>query len=340
MENNHMRTVIAGMGHYLPDTVVSSEEVEEKIKPHLNFSFSKGTIRRLSGVGERRYVHHGIHPSDLALQASVLALNQAHVSPQEVDVIVFAACTKDVGEPATANILQEKLHAQNASVFDTQNACNSFVNALDIVDSLIKTGKCKTGLIASGEVLSSFINWNLKKKEDLETGFAGLTLGDGGGAFVLKGTDDAQRGIQSTYFESTGSMWELATVMGGGTVAPRDNNATYFYSRSKELLKFALEKIPQVVEKFLKKNNWSPREVDLVFPHQASEGIIKKVCKKTKIPLEKCRFGLNKYGNTGAASIPINLSEAHMEGVLTPGKKILLVGGASGFSIGLVSMVW
>ena len=340
MENNQKRTVITGMGHYLPDRVITSEEVEAKIRHQLNFSFSKGSIRRLSGVGERRYVNNGIHPSDLALKASKMALDQANVTPREVDLIVFAACTKDVGEPATANILQEKLNANHASVFDAQNACNSFVNALDIVDSLIRTGKCKTALIASGEVLSSFINWDLKKKKDLETGFAGLTLGDGAGAFVLKGSNEDHRGIQSTYVESTGSMWELATVMGGGTVAPRDHKASFFYSRSKELLKFALEKIPQVVDKFLKKNNWKPQEVDLIFPHQASEGIIKKVCKKTRIPLERCRFGLSKYGNTGAASIPINLSEANMEGVLQSGKKILLVGGASGFSIGLVSMVW
>lgn len=335
-----MRTIITGMGHYLPEQIVTSEEIEERIKPQLEFSLSKGTIQKLSGVKERRHVTNGVHPSDLAFMASKIALEQAEVRPQDIDLIIFAACTKDVGEPATANILQDKLKASNASVFDAQNACNSFVNALDIADSFIRTGKCKTGLIASGEVLSAFIDWDIKKKKEMETGFAGLTLGDGGGAFVIKGTKDPNRGIQSTYFKSIGSLWNLATVMGGGTVAPRDQKSTYFKSRSKELLKFAFDKIPEVVDQFLKNCGWNPRDIDLIFPHQASEGIIRKVCKVTKIPFENCQFGLAKYGNTGAASIPIGLSEANMKGILKPDHKVLLVGGASGFSIGTISLIW
>ena len=164
MGHDQIRTVIAGMGHYLPERVVTSEEVEEKMKSRLNFMFPKGSIEKLCGVRERRHVDNGFHPSDLACKASEMALKQAGVKPEELDVIVFGACTKDIAEPATANILQEKLNAPNASVFDTQNACNSFINALDVVDSLIRTGKCRTALVASGEVLSPFINWDLKTK--------------------------------------------------------------------------------------------------------------------------------------------------------------------------------
>jgi 3-oxoacyl-[acyl-carrier-protein] synthase-3 len=269
-----------------------------------------------------------------------MAMEQAGVRPKDLDVIVFGACTKDVAEPATANILQEKLKASNASVFDTQNACNSFVNALDVVDSLIRTGKCKTALVASGEVLSPFINWDLKTRKDMETGFAGLTLGDGAGAVVVKGTDDPNKGIQHTYFESAGTMWKLATVMGGGTVAPRDITASYFNSESKKLLKFAYQTIPQVIKRFIEENKVDFQEVDLVFAHQASEGIIKKICKKVDFPYDKCQNGLKNFGNTGAASIPISLSVANTKGLLTPGQKILLVGGAAGFSTGIISLIW
>ena len=216
----------------------------------------------------------------------------------------------------------------------------SFVNGLDVVDSFIRTGKYRTALVASGEVLSPFINWDLKTRKDMETGFAGLTLGDGGGAAVLKGTTESNRGIQATYFESAGPMWQLATVMGGGTVAPRDEAASYFQSESKKLLKFAYQAIPRAIEKFLKENNIDPQEIDLVFAHQASEGIIKKICKKFEFPLEKCQNGLKTYGNTGAASIPISLSVANTKGLLQPGQKILLLGGAAGFSTGIVSMIW
>lgn len=340
MGHDQIRTVIAGMGHYLPERVVTSEEVEEKMKSRLNFMFPKGSIEKLCGVRERRHVDNGFHPSDLACKASEMALKQAGVKPEELDVIVFGACTKDIAEPATANILQEKLNAPNASVFDTQNACNSFINALDVVDSLIRTGKCRTALVASGEVLSPFINWDLKTKKDMETGFAGLTLGDGGGAAVLKGTTESNKGIQATYFESAGPMWQLATVMGGGTVAPRDVQASYFHSHSKKLLKFAYKTIPKVIARFLEKNNIDLEEIDLVFAHQASEGIIKKVCDIFEFPQEKCQNGLKKFGNTGAASIPISLSVANSKGLLQPGQKILLVGGAAGFSTGVVSLIW
>jgi len=340
MKNDPIRTVIAGTGHYLPDKVVTSEEIEEKMRSQVDFIFPKGSIEKLCGVKQRRYVENGFHPSDAAHEASKMALEQAGVKPKELDVIVFGACTKDIAEPATANILQEKLNAPNASVFDTQNACNSFVNALDVVDSLIRTGKCKTALVASGEVLSPFINWNLKTRKDMETGFAGLTLGDGGGAAVLKGTNDPNKGIQTTYFESAGPMWKLATVMGGGTVAPRDETASYFQSESKKLLKFAYQAIPRVIEKFLKENNLDPREIDLVFAHQASEGIIKKVCKKLDYPYARCQNGLKNFGNTGAASIPISLSLANTKGQLHPGQRILLIGGAAGFSTGIVSLIW
>jgi len=322
--------------------VVTSEEIEERMKSQLDFVFPKGSIETLCGVRQRRYVDNGFHPSDVAHKASLMALEQAGVKPKELDVIVFGACTKDIAEPATANILQEKLKASHASVFDTQNACNSFVNALDVVDSLIRTGKCKTALVASGEVLSPFINWDLRTRKDMETGFAGLTLGDGAGAAVVKGTDEADRGIEATYFESAGAMWQLATVMGGGTVAPREVSASYFNSESKRLLKFAYQTIPKVIERFLEKNSIDVQEIDLVFAHQASEGIIKKICKKFDYPFERCQNGLKTYGNTntGAASIPISLSVANTKGLLKPGQKVLLLGGAAGFSTGLVSMTW
>jgi 3-oxoacyl-[acyl-carrier-protein] synthase-3 len=340
MKHNPKRSIIVGTGHYLPDRVVTSEEIETKMKLQLDFVFPRGSIENLCGVKERRYVANDFHPSDAAYEASEMALEQAGVKPKELDVIVFGACTKDIAEPATANILQEKLKASNASVFDTQNACNSFVNALDVVDSLIRTGKCGTALVATGEVLSPFINWDLNTRKDMETGFAGLTLGDGGGAVVVKGTNDCNKGIQATYFESAGALWELATVMGGGTVAPRDVQASYFNSESKRLLRFAYQTIPKVIKTFSKENKVNLQEIDLVFAHQASEGIIKKVCKALEFPYERCQNGLKYYGNTGAASIPISLSLANTKGLLKPGQKILLVGGAAGFSTGIISLIW
>ncbi len=340
MQSGLAGSMIVGTGHYVPDKVVTSAEIEERMKCQLDFSFPEGSIEALCGVRERRYVEPDFHPSDAAAEASRRALDQAGIVPKELDLIIFGACTKDIAEPATANIVQQKLGAVNAAVFDTQNACNSFVNGLDVADSLIRTGKCKTALVASGEVLSRFINWNLKSPEDMTTGFAGLTLGDGAGAVVLRGTNDTSRGIQATHFESCGAVWELATVMGGGTVAPRDVEASYFMSESRRLLKFAYQTIPRVMTRFLHAQQQRLQDFDFVFAHQASEGIIRKICEKLDYPFERCRNGLKTFGNTGAASIPISLSVANANGLLEPGQKLLMVGGAAGFSTGLVSMIW
>lgn len=336
----HLSTVIAGVGHYLPETIVPMEEIERRVRYRFDFSLPPGIITSLTGVREKRLAAEGEHPSDLALKAARMALDQAGLTPSAIDLLIFASCAQDLAEPATANILQEKLRATKAHVLDVKNACNSFLNAMDIVDSLIKTGKARTALIASGEVFSPVINWELKTREDLEAGFAGLTLGDGAGAVVLRATEEKDRGIRQSAFESDGSQWRLATVMGGGIIAPRDPSATYFTARSTILLPETISRLPPVVKRVLERSGWDVDEVDLVCCHQVSMQGVRQACRLTGFPLEKCMITVPRYGNTGAASIPIGLSEALEKGLITQGARILLAGLGSGISVGAISLIW
>lgn len=335
-------TIIAGVGKYVPDNVVPTESIEQWLNLKERFGIPPGMIERLTGVRERRIAAEGEASSDMAVRASREAIRVAGIKPEDIDTIIFAAASQDVGEPATANIVQEKLGAVNAHVFDAKNACNSFVNALDIMDAFIQTGRSHVGLVASGEVITRFVNWRIDSRESLKRFLAGLTLGDGGGAIVLKvgNGPDTRRGIQGASFLTDGSHWRLATITAGGNLVPDfDPKQVFFASNGAELDKLAGKYIPLTMNRLLARLGWRLEDVDLVISHQYTEQTITRVAQDMNFPISKCMLTVRKYGNTASASIPIALSEAIEEERVGPGSKILLVGGAAGFSAGIVGIV-
>jgi len=333
-------SVIAGVGKYVPENIISSASIEQKVALLEKNLAPEGAIEQITGVKERRHISGtGMYSSDMAFMASQRALEHAGIDASELDVIIFSSASHDIAEPATANILQERLEAWSAHVVDVKNACNSAVNALDIMDAFIKTGRCQVGLVASGEVLSQVINYNINSPEDLQMGLSGLTLGDGGGAVVLRASEDLERGIKGSYFNSDGSMWKVATIMGGGSRFPHDSSQMYFVSHSIELARLAMGSIPQAIKIVLQQVGWRPEEVNLVVPHQVTEKLIQRVSRMAGIPFENCMVTLTKYGNTAAASIPIALAEAVESGRVKEGDKVLLVGGAAGWSSAVMALV-
>ncbi len=333
-------SVIAGVGKYVPDNIITSESIEERVALCEKNLAPKGAIEEITGVRERRHISAGeAYSSDMAFLASQRALQNAEIDASELDVIIFSSASHDIAEPATANILQERLEAWSAHVVDVKNACNSAVNALDIMDAFIKTGRCKVGLVASGEVLSQIINYDINTPEDLQVGLSGLTLGDGGGAIVVKASEDLERGIKGSYFNSDGSMWKVATIMGGGSRFPHDSSRMYFVSHSIELARLAMGSIPLAIKTVLQEVGWQPEEIKLVVPHQVTEKLIERVSRMAGLPFEKCMVTLTNYGNTAAASIPIALAEAVESGRVQKGDKILLVGGAAGWSSAVMALV-
>ena len=162
------KVVFVGVGHHLPTKVVTSQDVEQRVFQASRFQIPRGLVEKVSGIAERRFRDTDEQASDLALKASRQALERADMDAKDLDVVIFAACTQDLTEPATANILQEKLGARGSSVFDIKNACNSFLNGLDVAESLIRAGKAKTALIAVGETLSLSIDWRITSVRQLD----------------------------------------------------------------------------------------------------------------------------------------------------------------------------
>ncbi len=334
-----LRSAFAGVGYYLPERPVTGDDITKKISETTGYSVTNGLIERLTGVRTRHYRADGQQCSDLAAEAAVIALDRAGVSRDEVDLLIFASCTQDIIEPATANILQEKLGCSGAQVLDVKNACNSFLNGLDVADSHVRTGKARCAVVAVGETLSLSIDWAIKSAEDLKSRLSSLTLGDAGAAVVLKGTPDEGRGILATRFRSYGDKWRLATVLGGGSMYRFNEEYSYFRSDSQGLRDAAYDLIPGVVAEVLESVGWNPEDVDVICGHQVTEEIVHGLSERCGFRPGREIVTVTDCGNTAAASIPLCLGRADEQGLLHKGTKVVMVGGAAGFSVGVVPLI-
>jgi 3-oxoacyl-(acyl-carrier-protein) synthase III len=332
--------VIASVAHALPDAVVSTEEVAARfIGPDGTPVMSASALRRLTGIEARRHAPPDTCSSDLAARAGELALDRADLEPYDVDVLIFASASHDVAEPATANRVQSLLGCTRARVFDLKNACNSFIDALDVASALIQREPALRLLIATGEVISPFIKWQATERSEVSSLVAGLTLGDAGAAAVITGeTRTAVATLGPAAFKSAGKHWAASRIMAGGSMRGKDFDEAFFSSDSALLFALAAEHIPPVVKDVLARTGWQPGDVDLVVPHQASAAVTRQICEQTSIPFSRCMLTGSYLGNTAAASIPVALSLAWEARQLGPTSRVLAVGGAAGFSAAAVTL--
>lgn len=336
-----LRAAVAGVGYYLPEQCVDGDEINRRIRTTTGFSVTNGLIERLSGVRTRHYRADDEQCSDLAVPSARQAMERAGVATDEIDLLIFSSCTQDLTEPATANIVQEKLGLMNAHVLDVKNACNSFLNGMDVADSHIRAGKTKCALVVVGETLSLSIDWRIESADDLRTSLASLTLGDAGAAIVLKAVEESDnRGIIATEFRSYGDKWRLATVLGGGSMHRFNEQYSYFRSESQGLRDAAYELIPSIVGGVMDSIGWRPEDVDVICGHQVTLEMVTGLRERCGFREGREIVTVTDCGNTAAASIPLCLGRAFEQGKLEPGSKVLLVGGAAGFSVGVVPLIW
>jgi 3-oxoacyl-(acyl-carrier-protein) synthase III len=335
-----MRAVVTAVGHYLPDEVVTSREVEERVGKLNGFAMPPGMIELLAGVKTRHYAPEDAASSDLAAAAGLAALENAGMHPMALDAMISCSATHDCAEPSTACIVQGKIGCKNAYSMDVKDACNGFLHGLDVAAMLIETGRASKILVTAGEVLSSVINWQIDGMADLQTKFAGLTLGDAGAAFVVEASEDEDRGILQGEFMTDGDHWRLSTVLGGGTLMRQSPEGAYFDCKSAELAQLALDHLPDLFVKGRERLGWEPAEIALAVPHQVSRGVAVELAGRWDFPVERCMITLDRVGNTAAASIPLAVSLAVEEGRLQRGDKVVLVGGAAGFSAGVLPVIW
>jgi 3-oxoacyl-(acyl-carrier-protein) synthase III len=325
---------IVGWGAYVPPNELTNDDVNAILKVKGEATGFADIVGRLTGIKARRYAGSAMLPSDLAVEASRQALQRAGIDPKEVDVIISCGVARDVEEPATAYIIQEKLGADRAYCFDLVNACNGFISALDVLDAFIASGRCKTGLVAVGDILSQYVTWDAKSPNDLHMSSMSYTFGDAGGAAVLTHRSDTDtQGLHGSWFLSDGSYWKVAVI------PLIDQKARYFKSNASNIERAALEHVPGGVEEVMQFLGWTVEDIKLVIPHQVSSQIIEDLFyKRLRMPPEKVLWSFPRHGNVGAASMPVALCHAIDAGLASPGDKILLVGGSGGFGAGVLGL--
>ncbi|MEW6268797.1 MAG: ketoacyl-ACP synthase III [Thermodesulfobacteriota bacterium] len=339
--------VISGVGAEMPPNVVSTAEVEERARI-ARFGFGPGWLERITGVRERRWADPDVQPSDLAAAAGRKALASAGLDVRDVDVVLFAGITRDVIEPATSNIVADKLGACEARVLDVTNACNGLIDGLDLADSLIRTGKARRVLVTTGERASISIAWQSRTVDEFLRSVAGLVVGDGGGALLVEPSPDAERGILGREYRSQPAHWRLAI---GGRFRPTTQACEVcggvvdlrFLCDGRKLFEVGFAMMPPVMQAAMESTGWGYEELDAVFCHEASKRFVENgmsLLGDTENPGPKIWSTVERFGNTSTVSLALQMAEALEAGALVPGAKVLALGGSSGASMAAVTMVW
>ena len=325
-----LRSRIISTGSYLPEKVLSNSEMERMLDT------SDEWITERTGIRERRIADSTQAASDLAYEASRIALERAGLGPEDIDLIIVATITGDMPFPSTACFLQDKLGATNAAGFDINAACSGFLYSLYIADSFIKSGRHRRILVAGTEVLSKITDWDDRR--------TCVIFGDGAGA-VIVGPSNDDSGLLSININSDGKMWDLIHVPGGGSRNPVSQSSIeqrmhYIKMKGNETFKVAVRTLEDIALKTLEENNIDPSSLSLLIPHQANLRIIQATADRLKVPMDKVFINLDKYGNTSAASIPIALDEALQSGRIKEGDYILLEAFGGGLTWASALIKW
>ena len=338
---------IAGLGSFLPERVVCNAELSSLVicpDEALRQSLPR-YIEALTGIRNRRWANRNESPSLLAAKAGQAALDASGLAKADIDTLIFAATDTDHIEPATANVVQDHLGMGAVNAFDVKCACNSVLQAMLVMDSLIATGACRKGLIVSGEIGSHWANLNIRDRKDLDVKLGGLTLGDGGAAIVLERSDD-ERGLLEFNLRSLPDSWRFCHIPHNTDWRnrPEESIMGWFYLDLASLAKMVKEYVPSYCREYAayRKSQFGEAcfadKMHYLIPHQISERLIRLLCSETRIPMARTAVTADRYGNTGATSIPIALDEAISQGQIShgSGQEIILFGAASGFAIGHV----
>ncbi|MBW1989732.1 MAG: ketoacyl-ACP synthase III [Deltaproteobacteria bacterium] len=330
-----IRSVISGIGSYVPPKAVTNDDLAKLM------TTSHEWIQTRSGIEERRFADEGVYCSDLALEASKKAIEDAGITKDDVDFIILATLSPDHHFPGTGCALQDKLGIGPVGALDVRNQCTGFLYSLTVADALVRTGAYKNILVVGAEVHSSALNFTDEGRS------VAVLFGDGAAAVIVSPSEEEDRGVLYTELHAEGKyakalhldIWDIsrkpyltAEDLEKGQHWPAMDGGTVF--------KHAIIRLVEVVEHTLEKNGFTKEDVKYVIPHQANMRINQFVADKLKMPREKFLHNMQKYGNTTAASIPLLLDETYRQGMLNRGDLLLLVGFGAGFTWGSALLRW
>jgi 3-oxoacyl-[acyl-carrier-protein] synthase-3 len=325
------RTQIIGTGSYAPEKIITNKDLERLVD-----TTNQWIVER-TGIEQRHQAAEGEQTSDMAVKASIRALEMAATRPEELDLIIVGTISPDMPMPSCASMVQAKLGATKAWAFDVSAACAGSLYALSIVDQYIRTGAAKRALIVGVELLTRLLDW-----QDRNTC---VLFGDAAGAMVVAPSKDESRGILSTHMHSDGRLAEILCIRGGGSMYPLSEEVLRrkmhkVSMNGREVYKAAVRTLTEVFIEGLQANGLTAKDVTHVIAHQANLRIIESVMSRLGIPIEKCWLNIARYGNTSSASVPTTLDEANRAGRLRPGDLIAMMAVGAGIAWGGAIVRW
>src|SRR5437660_9213401 len=326
-----LRTVsIIGTGSYVPERILTNADLSRMVDT------SDDWITTRTGIKERRIAAKDENTSDMATEAALKALEQAKISPKDVDLILVATATPDMLFPATACFVQKKIGATNAACLDISAACAGFLFGVEIAQQFITSHTHDTVLVIGADKLTSITNWT-----DRNTC---VLFGDGAGAAILAHRG-GNHGVISTHIGSDGRFSDILFMPGGGSRCPitRENahmNLATIHMTGKEVYKQAVTAMLSAAQKALDEAGLSIEDIACVIPHQANVRIIEAIADRLGIPLDKFYVNLDRYGNTSAAAVAIALDEANRSGRIKTGDYILMVVFGGGLTWASTVIEW
>lgn len=322
-----IRAVAKGIGHYLPERVVTNAQFAETIDT------SDEWIRSRSGIEQRHFAAEGETTSQMAIQAALKALEMAGLSAQDIDGVVVATSTPDLTFPSTATMVQAGLEMRGGFAFDVQAVCAGFVFALSTANAFITSGQAKRMLVIGAETFSRILDW-----EDRTTS---VLFGDGAGALILEAEEQAgtssDRGILAVDLNSDGQYRDLLYVDGG---VSKTQTTGVLRMEGREVFRHAVEKLAQTAHTSLAAAGLEASDVDWIVPHQANLRIITRTAQKMGVEMDRVVVTVQDHGNTSAASIPLALSVGVARGQIKQGDLLVTEAIGGGLAWGSVVLRW
>ena len=326
------RSVIKSTGRYVPDRYVTNEELSELMET------SNEWIVQRTGIEARHWIGEGedVGTSDLAYEASMIALERAGWNPENLDLIVFATMTPDVNVPGSGVFLQNRLGVKKVSALDIRQQCTGFLHGLEICDAYIRSGKAQKILLVGAEYQSRYLELTTENRD------TAVIFADGAGAVCIEAVETGEEvGIITSILHADGKYSGALRV---GLPARKSGKAIshavikskehFPYMDGKTVFKLAVTLLPKVTKELLVKANMEIEDLDMVIPHQANLRINEAFRERMNIPEEKMYNNIQRYGNTTAATIPIALDELMEKNMLKPKDTIMLIGLGAGLTWG------
>jgi 3-oxoacyl-[acyl-carrier-protein] synthase-3 len=326
-----MRAIITGIGHYVPDKILSNSDLEKIVDTNDEW------ITTRTGIKERRILDKEKGTSYMATRAAEAVLKETQTSPAELDLIVVATVTPDMPVPSAAAFIQRNLGATNCWGYDINGGCTGFICALATGSQFIESGRHKKVLVIGADKMSAITNY-----EDRTTC---VLFGDAAGAVLLEPSEENGSGIEDFILHLDGSGAESLKIEAGGSLYPAshetvDQKLHYLWQDGKTIFKHAVIGMADVSEKIMERNKLTEKDIRFFIPHQANYRIIDAAAKRMGLNADRVIINIDKYGNTTAATIPMAMSETYRDKKLKKGDWVVLAAFGAGYTWGSVLLRW